>query len=77
MQWTESTDQATAMNEASARHCTTCVFYPPNLPVSAYSEDDYRMLQAKSFCFDHQPGDGSCVQTRKTSCSLLDPEQLH
>ena len=70
-----STDPVITISELSARHCPACVFYPPNLPAHAYSEDDYRMLQAKSCCFDHQPGDHNCLQSRKTSCSLLDLEK--
>ena len=62
--------------ETSHEHCIACVFFPPNLPASAYSEDDYSMLQEKSCCFDHRPGGSDCSQTRKTSCSLLDLEQV-
>ena len=57
-------------------HCVSCVYYPPNLPASAYSEEDFRMLQAKSCSFDFQPQDGNCSATRKTSCSLVDFEHL-
>lgn len=57
-------------------HCLGCVYYPPNLPPSAYAEEDYRMLQAKDCSFDHQPGDEGCRITRKTSCSMVDLEQL-
>jgi len=64
------------MTERHDEHCPACVFYPPNLPASAYSADDYDMLQAKNCCFDFQPGDSSCEQTRKTSCSLIDLEHL-
>ncbi|MDJ0807940.1 MAG: hypothetical protein QNJ78_14055 [Gammaproteobacteria bacterium] len=53
-------------------HCMGCVYYPPNLPVQAYAEDDYRMLLAKPCSFDFQPGDRDCDQTRKTSCALVD-----
>ena len=52
--------------------CAGCVFYPPNLPPDAYPEEDYAMLIRKNCSFDFRPGDGDCVQTRKTSCSLLD-----
>lgn len=57
-------------------HCLGCVYYPPNLPPSAYSEEDYRMLQAKTCSFDHQPCDQGCAVTRKTSCSLVDLQHL-
>ena len=56
--------------------CFGCVYYPPNLPPSAYAEEDFRMLQAKSCSFDHRPGDEGCRATRKTSCSLVDLEHL-
>ncbi len=52
--------------------CTTCVFYPPNLPADAYPADDYAVLQQKSCSFDFRPADRDCRQTRKTSCSLVD-----
>lgn len=57
-------------------HCESCVYYPPNLPVNAYSAQDYRMLRAKDCSFDYQPGSEDCCTTRKTSCSLLDLEHL-
>ncbi len=66
----------TPKTDTQADYCTMCVFYPSNLPAGAYSADDYRMLQAKSCCFDFEPGDRDCEQTRKTSCSLLDLEHL-
>ena len=53
-------------------HCLGCVYYPPNLPPHAYAEADYRMLQTKSCSFDYLPGDDDCLQSRKTSCSLVD-----
>lgn len=52
--------------------CLGCVYYPPNLPRSAYSEIDYRMLQQKTCSFDHRPGGQNCTATRKTSCALVD-----
>lgn len=58
--------------EEAAAHCCACVFYPPNLPAGAYAADDYKMLQEKNCSFDFEPADRDCVQTRKTSCSLLD-----
>ena len=57
-------------------HCVSCVHYPPNLPAGAYSDEDLRMLQAKSSSFDYQPQDVHCCAARKTSCSLLDLEHL-
>ena len=62
--------------EYAEDHCTGCVYYPPNLPADAYSEQDYRMLQRRSCSFEHLPGDSNCVLTRKTSCSLVDLENL-
>ena len=66
------------MNETTCKYeyCSSCVFYPPNLPESAYSPEDYRMLQTKSCSFDHRPNDQHCVVTRKTSCSLIDLETV-
>lgn len=61
-----------SMNE----HCEGCVYYPPNLPANAYPEADYRILQEKTCSFDFQPLDGNCQVTRKTSCSLVDLENL-
>ena len=60
------------MNE----HCMSCVYYPPNLPACAYSEEDHRMLREKNCSFDLRPGDEHCRATRKTSCSLLDLENI-
>lgn len=57
-------------------YCKACVYYPPNLPEHAYSEDDYRMLQEKKCSFDFHPQDEGCQLTRKTSCSLVDLESL-
>ena len=62
--------------EYTREYCLGCVYYPPNLPENAYSERDYSMLQQKSCSFDHQPGDTNCEGTRKTSCSLIDLENL-
>ena len=61
--------------QPQTEHCTQCVFYPPNLPADAYPAEDYAMLQRKSCSFDFQPADADCLQTRKTSCSLLDLER--
>ena len=57
-------------------HCESCVYYPPNLPVNAYSAEDHRMLREKHCSFDFQPGTEDCRTTRKTSCSLVDLENL-
>lgn len=57
-------------------HCEVCVYYPPNLPSNAYPEEDYLMLQKKKCSFDFQPLDEHCQATRKTSCSLVDLENL-
>jgi hypothetical protein len=57
-------------------HCLGCVYYPPNLPAHAYSHADHRMLQEKSCSFDFHPEDEGCRVTRKTSCSLVDLENL-
>ena len=53
-------------------YCAGCVYFPPNLPVNAYTYDDYRMLQKKNCSFDYIPMDKDCEAARKTSCSLLD-----
>ena len=53
-------------------HCMSCVYYTRNLPASAYTEE----VQTKSCSFDYQPQDGNCRVARKTSCSLVDLEQL-
>jgi hypothetical protein len=57
-------------------HCEVCVYYPPNLPAHAYPEKDYKMLQEKECSFDFLPLDDNCQTTRKTSCSLVDLENL-
>ena len=62
--------------ETSLEYCMSCVYYPPNLPAHAYSEDDYQMLQQKCCSFDHLPEDENCLSTRKTSCSLVDLDKL-
>jgi hypothetical protein len=57
-------------------YCTGCVYYPANLPATAYSQADYLELQQKSCSYDHQPGDQHCQQTRKTSCSIVDLQNM-
>ena len=58
------------------QYCVGCVYYPPNLPAHAYSEEDFQMLQLKSCSFDHLPEDEDCQITRKTSCSLVDLDNM-
>ena len=58
--------------ESVDSYCTGCVYYPPNLPETAYAPDDYRMLQARTCAFDFRPADSECAVTRKTSCALVD-----
>ena len=43
--------KAQSINE----HCEVCVYYPPNLPVNAYAEEDYQLLQEKECAFDFLP----------------------
>jgi hypothetical protein len=56
--------------------CGGCVYYPPNLPATAYSEADYQGLQQKCCSYDYQPGDQDCQQTRKTSCAIVDLQDM-
>lgn len=51
--------------------CFGCVYFPPNLPRQAYSDDDWTMLQAKQCSFDYSPDGDDCRQIRKTSCALV------
>lgn len=51
--------------------CKGCVYYPPNLPESLYSKDDWALLQGKECSFDAEPGDGMCEAMRKGACSLV------
>ena len=55
--------------------CFGCVYNPVNLPSHAYSVEDYEILRKKSCSYDHRPGDKHCLQTRKSSCSIVDLEQ--
>jgi len=67
------------MNTATQKlnkHCLGCVYYPPNLPPTAYPAEEYKILQEKSCSFDFMPLDRSCKETRKTSCSLVDLKHL-
>lgn len=52
--------------------CVGCVYFPPNLPSNAYDHDDWLMLQERSCSYDYHPSDADCLQTRKTSCSIVD-----
>jgi len=56
--------------------CWGCVYFPQNLPRHAYSQEDWILLQEKNCSFDFQPQDENCQATRKTSCSLVDLENL-
>ena len=56
--------------------CQLCVYMPSNLPVSAYSTEDYRMLQAKDCAYDFVPGSDECSEMRKTSCSIVDMKAM-
>jgi hypothetical protein len=56
--------------------CWGCVYYPPNLPGHAYSEEDWAMLQSLHCSFNHVPASAECLTSRKTSCSLVDLERL-
>lgn len=67
----------TDLLQENQEHCLGCVYYPPNLPERAYAPEDYRMLQAKRCAFDHRPHDADCKLTRKTSCSLVDLQNLN
>ena len=60
------------LTPTSDDHCFGCVYFPPNLPPSAYSEADWTMLQTRSCAFEHTPGTDDCLASRKTSCSLVD-----
>ncbi len=55
----------------SPEPCGGCVYYPPNLPPELYSEEDYRMLQAKRCSFDATPGDETCEAVRKGACRYV------
>ena len=56
--------------------CVGCVYFPPNLPAHAYAREDWLMLQEKICSYEFQPGDENCSQTRKTSCSIVDLQNL-
>ena len=56
--------------------CPGCVYYPPNLPAHAYAGEDWDALQAKTCAYDCVPGSSCCETYRKTSCSIVDMEQL-
>lgn len=51
--------------------CFGCVYFPPNLPRQAYSEDDWKMLQARQCSFAYPPDGDDCRQARKASCALV------
>jgi len=52
--------------------CFGCVYYPPNLPPTAYSAEDWTLLQVLACSHEHEPGSEACLVTRKTSCSIVD-----
>lgn len=56
--------------------CVGCVYFPPNLPAQAYAREDWLMLQERDCSYEHQPGDEGCQQMRKTSCSIVDLDDL-
>lgn len=57
--------------EKTEETCMGCVYYPPNLPRSLYSDEDWELVQGKECSFDAEPGDGMCNAMRKSSCSLV------
>ena len=57
--------------EEKEQICLGCVYYPPNLPESLYSKEDWTLLQGKECSFDAILGDGMCETMRKGSCSLV------
>jgi len=57
--------------ENNKQICHGCVYYPPNLPESLYSEDDWDLLQSKECSFDTSPGESLCESMRKGSCPLV------
>ena len=67
---------STSINLNIEDHCFGCVYFPPNLPETAYPADDYALLQQKNCSYDHEPGDEHCQSTRKTSCSVVDLENI-
>ena len=64
------------MDEPIETWCAGCVYYPPNLPRSAYAETDWLALQSQNCAYECTPGDTSCRTWRKTSCSLVDLQSL-
>lgn len=56
---------------ADEKLCLGCVYYPPNLPRSLYTEEDWQLVQGKTCSFDALPGDGMCNAMRKGSCALV------
>ena len=57
--------------------CFGCVFYPPNLPREAYSQEDWGLLRTLQCSFEHMPGGDDCLLARKTSCSLIDLSEMN
>jgi hypothetical protein len=56
--------------------CGSCVFFPPNLPEQAYSEEEYRMLMSKACSFDATSGDENCNAMRRGCCGLVSLDKL-
>jgi hypothetical protein len=57
--------------ENAKEMCKGCVYYPPNLPQSLYSDEDWELIQSKECSFDAEPGDGMCDSFRKGACKLV------
>ena len=53
--------------------CGGCVYFPANLPPTAYAPEDWAMLQARDCSFDLVPGSAECRISRKTSCAIVKP----
>jgi len=51
--------------------CRGCVYFPPNLPRSLYTDEDWALVQSKLCSFDATPGDGMCNAMRKGACALV------
>ena len=51
--------------------CVVCVYFPPNLPIQAYSREDWDLLQSRPCSFEHEPGDVACLTTRSTYCAVV------
>jgi len=56
--------------------CSGCVYFPPNLPEHAYPAEDWKQLQSRNCSFEFSPYDKDCKLSRKTSCSIVDMQNL-